>query len=91
MDTIHLEIRGRVQGVGFRWFIVEKAEQLNLAGWVRNRRDGCVEIAAGGPTEALKQLESAARQGPRGASVEEVRDLGAVPAESLKQPFEILR
>ena len=91
MDTIHLEIRGRVQGVGFRWFIVEKAEQLNLAGWVRNRRDGCVEIAAAGPADALKQLDAAARQGPRGALVEEVRDLGAVAAESLPRPFEIAR
>jgi len=91
MDTIHLEIRGRVQGVGFRWFIVEKAEQLDLAGWVRNRRDGCVEIAAAGPAEALKQLEAAARQGPRGAHVDEVRGLGAVVAESLPRPFEIAR
>jgi acylphosphatase len=91
MDTIHLEIRGRVQGVGFRWFIVEKAEQLNLAGWVRNRRDGRVELAAAGPTDALKEFESAAKQGPRGADVEEVRDLGAVPIESLKRPFEIVR
>ena len=91
METIHLEIRGRVQGVGFRWFIVEKAEQLNLAGWVRNRRDGCVELAAGGPVDALKELETAARQGPRGANVEEVRDLGAVAVESLKQPFELVR
>ena len=91
MDTIHLEIRGRVQGVGFRWFIVEKAEQLNLAGWVRNRSDGCVEIAAAGPIEALKRLESAARTGPRGARVEEVRELTPVAADSLRQPFEIAR
>ena len=91
MDTIHLEIRGRVQGVGFRWFIVEKAEQLKLAGWVRNRRDGCVELAAAGPGDALKQLERAAREGPRGATVEEVRDLGAVAANTLRRPFEIVR
>lgn len=91
MKTIHLEIRGRVQGVGFRWFIVEKAEQLKLAGWVRNRRDGCVELAAAGQPDALKQLEAAAKQGPRGANVEEVRDLGAVAIESLRQPFEIVR
>ena len=91
METIHLEIRGRVQGVGFRWFIVEKAEQLNLAGWVRNRRDGCVELAAAGPVDALKQFEAAARRGPRGARVEEVRVLEPVGVESLKQPFEIVR
>lgn len=91
MDTIHLEVRGRVQGVGFRWFIVEKAEQLELAGWVRNRPDGNVEIAAAGPPEALTKLETAARSGPRGARVEEVRELPAVAAETLRQPFEIAR
>ena len=91
MDTIHLEVRGRVQGVGFRWFIVEKAEQLELAGWVRNRPDGNVEIAAAGAREALIKLESAARSGPSGARVEEVRVLPPVPAETLRQPFEIAR
>ena len=91
MDTLHIEVRGRVQGVGFRWFIVEKAEELNLAGWVRNRPDGNVEIAAAGPSEALKTLETAARSGPRGARVEEVRELPAVSAESLRTPFEIAR
>jgi acylphosphatase len=91
MDTIHLEIRGRVQGVGFRWYIVEKAEQLKLAGWVRNRSDGCVEIAAAGPADSLRILESAARTGPRGARVEEVRELAPLAAESLKQPFGISR
>ncbi|HJP84346.1 MAG TPA: acylphosphatase [Gemmatimonadaceae bacterium] len=91
MDTIHLEVRGRVQGVGFRWFIVEKAEELNVAGWVRNRSDGCVEIAAGGPRDALTKLESAARSGPRGARVEAVRELEPVAPESLRRPFEVTR
>lgn len=91
MDTIHLEVRGRVQGVGFRWFIVEQAEELRLAGWVRNRSDGNVEIAAAGPRDALLKLEAAARSGPRGARVEEVRELAPVPAESLRQPFEVAR
>jgi acylphosphatase len=91
MDTIHLEVRGRVQGVGFRWYIVEKAEQLKLAGWVRNRPDGNVEIAAAGPREALTKLETAARSGPRGARVEEVRELPPVPPETLREPFEIAR
>ena len=40
METIHLEVSGRVQGVGFRWFVVEKARELRLAGWVKNRPDG---------------------------------------------------
>ena len=91
MDTLHLEVCGRVQGVGFRWYIVEKAEELQLAGWVRNRRDGKVEIAAAGPRDALAKLESAARSGPPGASVQEVRVLPPVSAESLRHPFEIAR
>ena len=91
MDTIHIEVRGHVQGVGFRWYIVEKAEELELAGWVRNKSNGNVEIAAAGPREALTKLESAARAGPRGARVEEVRELPPVPAETLRQPFEIAR
>jgi acylphosphatase len=91
MDSIHLEIGGRVQGVGFRWFVVEKAQQLNLAGWVRNRSDGKVEIAAAGQGPALANFEAAVRVGPRGARVEEVRALSPVSAESLRSPFEIVR
>lgn len=91
MESIHLEVRGRVQGVGFRWFVVEKAHQLKLAGWVRNDREGYVEIAASGDREALARLEAAVRTGPRGAQVEEVRSLSAVAVESLRSPFEIVR
>ena len=91
MESIHLEICGQVQGVGFRWYIVEKAKRLGLAGWVRNRSDGCVELAAAGPIEAIRQLEGAARSGPRGAQVEDVRELAPLPEESLRKPFEIAR
>ena len=91
MDCIHLEIRGHVQGVGFRWFVVEQAKRLGLAGWVRNNRDGSVEIAAAGQRETLTRLESAVRAGPRGARIDEVRTLEAVAPESLPEPFEITR
>jgi acylphosphatase len=91
MDTLHLEVRGRVQGVGFRWFVVEKAHQLKLAGWVKNRPDGSVEIAAAGPEESLVALESAARSGPRGARIDEVRVLSPLPPHGLPQPFAIER
>jgi acylphosphatase len=90
MDTIHLEVEGRVQGVGFRWFVVEKAEELGVGGWVRNRPDGRVEIAAAGPREALEKLEMAVRAGPRGARVETVRRLAAVDSASLSPSFEIV-
>jgi acylphosphatase len=91
MESIHLEVRGRVQGVGFRWYIVEKAQELNLAGWVRNKSDGKVEIAAAGQRDALASFEAAVKSGPRGARVEEVRSLSPLSAESLRSPFEIVR
>ena len=91
MESIHLEIRGRVQGVGFRWYVVEKAQELELAGWVRNKSDGNVEIAAGGGRDALAKLEAAVRTGPRGARVEEVLSLSPLSPELLPTPFEIVR
>jgi acylphosphatase len=91
MESIHLEVHGRVQGVGFRWYVVEKAQQLKLAGWVRNKSDGKVEIAAAGDGDALARLEAAVKSGPRGARVEQVRSLSPVSAESLRTPFEIVR
>lgn len=91
METIHLEVHGRVQGVGFRWYVVEKAQELGLAGWVRNRPDGRVEIAAGGPPDALERLEQAVRAGPRGARVETLKTLAIVDPGSLAKPFEIVR
>ena len=91
MESIHLEVRGRVQGVGFRWFVVEKAHQLKIAGWVKNRPDGNVEVAAAGPRDAIERLETAVKVGPRSARIEEVKVLQPLPAESLPLPFEIAR
>lgn len=91
MDTIHLEVSGRVQGVGFRWFVVDEARRLNLLGWVRNRPDGKVEIAASGNADALAQLESAVTSGPPGAQVQKVSRLADIAADSLQSPFGIVR
>lgn len=91
MDSIHLEIRGRVQGVGFRWFVVDKARELRLKGWVRNKPDGNVEIAAAGEPDALAQLEIAVAKGPPGARVEQVQKLAPTALESLESPFGIAR
>ncbi|HEX9220038.1 MAG TPA: acylphosphatase [Gemmatimonadaceae bacterium] len=91
MESIHIEIRGRVQGVGFRWFVVDKAEQLSLAGWVRNTPQGSVEIAAAGQRDALERFETAVKAGPHGARVEEVRSLTPVTPDSLPARFEIVR
>ena len=91
MDSIHLEVHGRVQGVGFRWYIVEAARELGLSGWVKNRSDGKVELAAAGSREALEKLNAAVRSGPRGARIEEVRVLPAAAPNDFESPFTIVR
>jgi acylphosphatase len=68
-----LEIEGRVQGVGFRWWTVGQAQQLGLSGWVRNRRDGSVEVLAIGEPQALEALAAACGKGPAHAEVRSVR------------------
>jgi acylphosphatase len=64
-----LVIRGRVQGVGFRWWTEREAGRLGLDGWVRNRADGSVEVLAIGAAEAIDRLAEACRRGPRDAEV----------------------
>jgi len=86
-----VEVSGRVQGVGFRWFVVDEARRLQLSGWVRNRPDGNVEIAAAGNPDALAQLESAVTSGPPGAQVQKVSRLARIAADSLQSPFGIVR
>jgi acylphosphatase len=89
--VVHLEITGRVQGVGFRWYIREHARQSGLAGWVRNRADGAVEVAAAGTVELLDALTRAARHGPPGAHVADVRALATESLSDLPHPFTVLR
>ena len=68
----HVVIRGRVQGVGFRAFVEDAAEERALEGWVRNRRDGSVEAVFAGREEAVAAVIAACRAGPHGAHVEAV-------------------
>ena len=62
-------VRGRVQGVGFRWFVHRQAQAHGVAGWARNLDDGSVEVVALGSPEAVAALERDVRHGPRGAHV----------------------
>jgi acylphosphatase len=70
-------VRGRVQGVGFRWFVEREAHLLGIAGWVRNNADGSVEVLAIGSREQLLGLQSRLRAGPRAARVDDVQELEA--------------
>jgi acylphosphatase len=65
-----LTVRGRVQGVGFRWFVVRAAESRGVAGWVANRPDGTVEMVLEGEPEAVESVQRLVRDGPRGARVD---------------------
>lgn len=71
-QAVHLRVTGRVQGVGFRYFVVREARRLGLDGWTRNRRDGSVEIRAEGPDTDVQALIDATRRGPAGARVDGV-------------------
>ncbi|MFZ7741386.1 acylphosphatase [Bacillus velezensis] len=63
MLQYHMIADGRVQGVGFRYFVQMEADRHKIAGWVKNRDDGRVEILAEGPEESLKQFAEAVRKG----------------------------
>ena len=71
--TKRLQMFGRVQGVGFRFYMERKACELNITGWVRNRRDGSVEAVVQGTPEAVDAMIACARRGPSSAMVSEVR------------------
>jgi acylphosphatase len=75
----HVTIRGRVQGVGYRYFVEREAQSRGLEGWVRNRRDGSVEAAFSGPAEAVTAIIEACRRGPSSARVEALQDEAGNP------------
>ena len=72
-QRLHAIVEGHVQGVGFRYFVKETADNLKLMGWVRNRYDGSVEFTAEGTQEALVQLLQKIHQGPSRALVTNVK------------------
>ena len=68
--VLHFLIQGRVQGVGFRWYVHREASQLDLRGWVHNTEEGEVEVVASGTEADLAKLRASLRRGPRGARVD---------------------
>ena len=76
-------VRGRVQGVGFRWFVEREAHMLGIAGWVRNNHDGSVEVLAQGTRDQLSGLHSRLREGPRAARVDVVEVSEASPTTGI--------
>ena len=83
VQTRRFLVRGRVQGVGFRWFVEREAHILRITGWVRNNHEGCVEVLAMGTTEQLAGLRSRLQEGPRAARVDDVEESEAEPVVGL--------
>jgi acylphosphatase len=82
--TRHYSVIGRVQGVGFRWFVEREARILGVHGWVRNRADGTVEVLAAGTNEQLNALYKKLREGPRASRVDDVEVEETAPLSDLK-------
>ena len=76
---VQILVSGRVQGVGYRYFVIEVAERLGLNGWVRNLADGRVEAQVEGEQESVDQLVSEMRAGPR---LSHVTDLKIIPLDN---------
>ena len=88
--VLHFLVRGRVQGVGFRWFVHREAAALGLRGWVRNTDGGDVEVDASGPPEDQADLRTELKKGSRGSRVDQVleHELDGSEGSSLG-PFQI--
>lgn len=85
---LHAIVRGRVQGVGYRATTLDEARRLGLAGWVRNRADGTVEVRAEGTQAKLDLFLSYLRRGPLGARVTTVIDDWA-EVQGAPMPFQV--
>ena len=95
VTRIRLRLTGKVQGVGFRWFVREQARRCDLAGWVRNNPDGSVELHVSGDDDCVERFRTAVRSGPPGARVDRVDEIPpAGPGEAsdgLPYPFQMER
>ena len=99
MPTIHLLIKGKVQGVYYRASAKEVADRLRVTGWIKNTREGHVEVLASGSEEDVRRFATWCKRGPERADVSEVIELGTGdgradaggPAQVQGQGFQILR
>lgn len=87
-ERLEASVRGRVQGVGFRWFVAREAHRLALGGWVANLPDGTVRVVAEGPRADLDRLAERLSIGPPGGHVGDL-SLQWLPATGLAAQFEI--
>lgn len=81
-------VSGRVQGVGFRWFVEREARAIGVGGWVRNNDGGTVEVLASGTEDQLSKLRKALEKGPRAARIDEVQEFDE-PQEASESSFRI--
>lgn len=83
IERLEIRVEGRVQGVGFRHFTVQRARRLGVDGWVRNERDGSVRVVAEGSRESLEQLLEVVNTGPSTAHVERAEPEWSRASEDL--------
>jgi len=89
--VVDVRVHGRVQGVGFRWFVMRSARALGVSGWVRNSEHGDVEVRAMGDASRVDALLEALRRGPAHASVQSIEVDERSAGEAGAQPdFEII-
>jgi len=91
MTGVRAVVEGRVQGVGFRWFVRQEARRLGVAGWVRNLADGSVELTVAGEPTAVRRLIDHVRVGPETAHVTDVRTEDVEVGAPLPYPFAVLK
>ena len=87
----HIVVRGRVQGVGYRWFARERARVLNVRGWARNLPDGSVVVEAAAAPSAMEQFVNALKIGPTGATVSKLSVDARTDPLPLPNSFTIVR
>lgn len=85
----YLKIRGRVQGVGYRYFTLQNARELGVAGWVKNMRDGSVEVVLSGSKEQVGRMIERLKEGPFSARVSAIEEMETDHREDDFQDFRI--